>query len=132
MKKLYKRISAILLAGAIIFGGAFSNGLSVHADYAKESISELSESDQVSYKDVLKICKELKIRVRGVSNDRSIMNEFIKDVFPKNRRLRNRLLEMNINVMSKDALKIYLASEKSKGVKFLRLEIMGLEYLFFL
>ena len=132
MKKLYKRISAILLAGAIIFGGAFSSGLSVHADYVKVSINHLSDYDQSNYKNVKQICDELGVRVRGIAYDKPAMNELVRKVFPKRQALRNKLLKMDYSVMSIDALEYYLKSEKSKGVKFLKLEFGGLEYLFFL
>ena len=119
MKKLYKRISAILLAGAIIFGGAFSSGLSVHANSSKVAIGQLGESDKEVLKEVQEVCNKLGFKVHAMLDNSGLMDSFIKKHIKKYPSIRNRLLSSNkSSVISLPALEYYLEHQNLRFVRF--------------
>lgn len=143
MKKIHKKIGAMALAGMVVAGGVAASGGSSHAVsfnpklplvvVSKGSMDDLSDYDKCSIKEVQKICKELGISIRAVSNKSSVMDKFISDgKVIKRPRVRNKLLEGSVLYGNDELLKEELIKRKNLKEKVFRCRYDNLDFLFFL
>ncbi len=86
MKGLYKKISAIVLAGMVVFGGVALGGVQ-KADASVGFLVGISEDSKRDYEFVKYMCHLYDIQIIKSSKDSSVIDKFVRKEFPKVKRL---------------------------------------------
>ena len=123
MKGLYKKISAIVLAGMVVLGG----GAGALGGVQKVDAVSWLEIKVQGQRDVEALAKEYKFKILvGGSSKR--VDEYVKKEV-KRKVLKDRLSKPEESFKYKYALKSYIEEIKKGKVKMHRFEYQGLEYI---